>query len=250
MKRSITVFVIIVLLAIAAFSASAFIVTETEQVVVVQFGEVVRLVDKPGLNFKIPFIQDAKRFEKRWLEWDGDANQITTRDKRYIYIDVFARWRISEPLVFIETLRDEISAQGRLDDIIDNATRNVVANHNLIEAIRSTNRELVYTAEETAFSVNTIREDNTTVLDGDRDEPADEKDTAASGDEADTDQPAEDKHIARLIGVFDVEVKARALQNLEAEVGMKGDIVVDPGGFGGERVVCEQQGDAEYHRQE
>jgi membrane protease subunit HflC len=156
MSKSIIALVIIVLAGVIVFFASAFIVKETEQVVVVQFGEVVRLVDEPGLNFKVPFIQKAKKFEKRWLEWDGDANQITTLDKRYIYIDVFARWRISDPLVFIETLSDEVSAQGRLDDIIDNATRNVVANHKLIEAIRSTNRQLVYTGDEAHYSVKAI----------------------------------------------------------------------------------------------
>lgn len=141
-------FLIVLVIAGVFFFASAFLVRETEQVVVIQFGEVVRLVDKPGLNFLVPFVQEAKRFDKRWLEWDGAANQITTRDKRYIYIDVFARWRIKEPLVFIETLRDEQSAQGRLDDIIDNATRNVVANYRLIEAIRSTNRQFEYDVDE------------------------------------------------------------------------------------------------------
>ncbi len=156
MKPSVMPYIVVILLIIGALSTSAFVVSETEQVVVVQFGEVMRLVDKPGLNFKIPFIQEAMRFEKRWLEWDGDASQITTRDKRYIYIDVFARWRIKDPLVFIETLRDEDSAQGRLDDIIDNATRNVVANHRLIEAIRSTNRSLLNSRESALFGVNNI----------------------------------------------------------------------------------------------
>ena len=132
--------IVIAIIALVAFS-SAYTVDEAEQVVIVQLGKVVGdAVMKPGLHFKIPLIQEARRFEKRWLEWDGDANQTTTRDKRYIYIDVFARWRIDNPLLFIKTLRDEMSAQGRLDDIIDNATRNVIANHNLIEAIRTTNR--------------------------------------------------------------------------------------------------------------
>lgn len=148
MKKSLTFLILLLIIAGVGFFTSAFVVKESEQVVLVQFGEVIRLVDKPGLNFKLPVIQEAKRFDKRWLEWDGDANQITTRDKRYIYIDVFARWRISEPLVFIETLRDEESAQGRLDDIIDNATRNVIANHRLIEVIRSTNREFVTDLDE------------------------------------------------------------------------------------------------------
>jgi modulator of FtsH protease HflC len=115
----------------------------------VRFGEVIgEAVTKPGLHFKTPLIDEVKPFEKRWLEWDGEPNQITTLDKRYIYVDVFARWRIVNPILFIETLRDEQSAQGRLDDIMDNATRNVVANHNLIEVIRSTNRPFDESNEE------------------------------------------------------------------------------------------------------
>jgi len=147
MKKWIIIAVLVIAALIVA-SMSLYTVGEAEQVVIVEFGRVVGdPVDAPGLHAKLPW-QDARRFEKRWLEWDGDPNQITTLDKRYIYIDVFARWRIVEPLVFIEKLRDESSAQGRLDDIIDSAIRNVIANHNLIEAIRSTNREFVEPDEE------------------------------------------------------------------------------------------------------
>lgn len=153
MNRSLLGIVVVAIIAIVAFSTSAFIVKETERVVITQFGEVVRLEEAPGLSFKIPFVQEVKRLDKRWLEWDGDANQITTLDKRYIYIDAFARWRISDPMLFMETLRDERSAQGRLDDIIDNATRNVIANHRLIEVIRSTNRQFEYDAEEASMSM-------------------------------------------------------------------------------------------------
>jgi membrane protease subunit HflC len=143
--------IIAAVLAIAALivgSMTLYTVGEAEQVVIVEFGKVIgTTISEPGLHAKAPW-QDARRFDKRWLEWDGDPNQITTLDKRYIYIDVFARWRIVDPLVFIEKLRDERSAQGRLDDIIDSAIRNVIANHNLIEAIRSTNREFVEPDEE------------------------------------------------------------------------------------------------------
>jgi membrane protease subunit HflC len=147
MKRWIIIAVVAVIVLIVG-SMSLYTVGEAEQVVIVQFGQVMGdAITDPGLHAKLPW-QDARRFEKRWLEWDGDPNQITTLDKRYIYIDVFARWRIVEPLVFIEKLRDESSAQGRLDDIIDSAIRNVIANHNLIEAIRSTNRAFVEPDEE------------------------------------------------------------------------------------------------------
>jgi membrane protease subunit HflC len=126
----------------------AYTVKQHEQAVILAFGKVQgKPVTSPGLHFKNP-LYEARKFDKRWLEWDGDPNQITTRDKRYISIDVFARWRIKDPLVFIEKLKDESSAQGRLDDIIDSAVRNVIANHNLIEAIRTTDREFILSEEE------------------------------------------------------------------------------------------------------
>ncbi|HUT77469.1 MAG TPA: protease modulator HflC [Polyangia bacterium] len=141
MKKKLFISAVVAVLLLILLNTSLYTVGEAEQVVIVEFGKVVGdAVIDPGLHFKLPW-QDDRRFEKRWLEWDGEPSQITTLDKRYIYIDVFARWRIAQPLVFIEKLRDETSAQGRLDDILDNATRNVIANHNLIEAIRSTNRE-------------------------------------------------------------------------------------------------------------
>lgn len=163
MNKSLMTIIAAVVLGLIVLYAASFTVKETEQVVVVQFGKVVRVVEAPGIHFMLPFVQEAKRFEKRWLEWDGDASQITTADKRYIYIDVFARWRISDPLIFIESLRDEDSAQSRLDDIIDNATRNVVANHALIEAIRTTNREFSPPEEEQLLSEKT--DDLSTLVD-------------------------------------------------------------------------------------
>jgi len=140
MKKKAVIAAVIAVLLLILLRTSLYTVGEAEQVVIVEFGRVMgEAVTEPGLHFKLPW-QDDRRFDKRWLEWDGEPSQITTLDKRYIYIDVFARWRIADPLVFIEKLRDEVSAQGRLSDILDNATRNVIANHNLIEAIRSTNR--------------------------------------------------------------------------------------------------------------
>jgi membrane protease subunit HflC len=90
---------------------------------------------------KVPFLQKANYFDKRFLEWDGDANEVTTKDKRFIYVDTYARWRITDPLKFFQRLRDEIGAQSRLDDILDGETRSTVANHDLIEVVRSSNRE-------------------------------------------------------------------------------------------------------------
>ena len=123
----------------------AYTVDQTEQVVVTQFGRPVgqpinsNQADGagPGLHFKIPFIQTANRFEKRILEWDGPPAEMTTSDKLYVVVDTFSRWRIIDPLVYFQSLRDERSALSRIDDIIGSETRNVVARHDLIELIRS-----------------------------------------------------------------------------------------------------------------
>jgi len=131
------------LLAIAVFGC-AYTVDQTEQVVITQFG---RPIGGPinaqgsdsgaGLHFKLPFVQTANRFERRILEWDGPAGEMTTRDKLYVVVDTFARWRIADPLKYFQSLRDERSAISRLDDIIGSETRNVVARHDLIEVVRS-----------------------------------------------------------------------------------------------------------------
>jgi len=128
---------------------SAYVVNEFDQVIITQFGKPVGdAIDYPGLRFKTPFIQKVHRFDKRFLEWDGDPNQLPTRDKRFIYVDTYARWRITDPLKFFQRLRDERGAQTRLDDILDGETRNAIANHDLVELIRSSNR----TPEETELN--------------------------------------------------------------------------------------------------
>ncbi|MBN2364857.1 MAG: protease modulator HflC, partial [Calditrichaeota bacterium] len=100
-----------------------------------------------GIQFKLPFFHKANVFDRRFLEWDGDPNQIPTKDKRFIWVDTYARWRIKDPLLFFQRLRDERGAQSRLDDILDGETRNAVANHDLVEIIRSTNREIEISEE-------------------------------------------------------------------------------------------------------
>jgi membrane protease subunit HflC len=125
-----------------------YVVSETNQVIITQFGEPIgEAITNPGLHIKAPFIQKANYFEKRWLEWDGDANEIPTKDKKYIWVDTYARWRISDPLVFFQRVRDERGAQSRIDDIIDGETRNAIANFDLIEIVRSSNREFEMTEE-------------------------------------------------------------------------------------------------------
>ena len=139
---------------------ATYTVSETEQVILTQFGEPVGdPAASPGLHFKIPFIQRANVFEKRFLEWDGSPNQVPTRDKRFIWVDTYARWRITDPLLFFQRLRDERGAQSRLDDILDGETRNAVARHDLIELVRSSNRDasdVLIESEEEAVILESI----------------------------------------------------------------------------------------------
>ncbi|TDK50521.1 protease modulator HflC [Algoriphagus formosus] len=121
---------------------SYFILDETQQAIVTQFGKPVgEPRTDPGVNFKIPFLHKVQFFDKRYLEWDGDKNQVPTKDKKFIFIDTYARWEITNPLQFFIRLRDERSAQSRLDDILDGETRNAIASHDLLDIVRSTNRD-------------------------------------------------------------------------------------------------------------
>ncbi|MEP6916079.1 MAG: protease modulator HflC [Acidobacteriota bacterium] len=132
---------IVALAALLLFNSAYYEVNETSQVIVTQFGDPIGApVTTPGLHLKMPFIQQANYFDKRFLEWDGNPNQVPTKDKRFIWVDTYARWRIIEPLKFFQRLRDERGAQSRLDDILDGETRNSVARYDLIELVRSTNR--------------------------------------------------------------------------------------------------------------
>ncbi len=132
-------FAILILVGIALVVSGAFYtVNEAQQVVITQFGKPIgQPIAEPGLHFKLPFIQEANYFEKRFLAWDGEPNQIPTKDKRFIWVDTYARWRIADPLLFFQRLRNQRIAQSRLDDILDGGTRNVVASHKLIELVRS-----------------------------------------------------------------------------------------------------------------
>ena len=134
---------IIIFIVLALASGALFIVDETKQVVITQFGKPVgNPITSAGLHFKMPFIQDAHYFEKRLLEWDGDPNQIPTKDKKYIWVDTMARWKIVDALKFLQSVGNELSASSRLDDIINSATRDAVTGHLLIEAVRNSNRIL------------------------------------------------------------------------------------------------------------
>ncbi len=141
--KGLTVLVLIVAAVglIILFNA-AYTVDETEQVIITQWGKPVGdPITKPGLQFKVPFIQDVNRFEKRLMEWDGDEEQVPTLDKKFILVDSTARWLIKDPLKFFTSVRNEMGAQSRIDDIVDGATRAVISSLNLIETVRTTNRK-------------------------------------------------------------------------------------------------------------
>lgn len=149
------------LIAVVLFfgSGAAYIVPETQQVVITQFGMPVgTAVQEAGLHFKLPFIQKANYFEKRLLEWDGDPNQIPTRDKKYIWVDTIARWKIVDPLKFFQSVGNEWGAHARLDDIINSATRDVITANALVEIIRDSNRILETEPDEQLSGV-TISEE-------------------------------------------------------------------------------------------
>lgn len=140
---------IIVILLLIVLASALYTVKETEQVVITQFGRPVGSpVTKAGLHLKVPFIQTANYFEKRLLEWDGSPNQVPTSDKKYIWVDCFARWRIVDPLRFMQSVSTESEAHARLDNIVDAAIRDLITRNLLIEVIRSTNREMELSEEE------------------------------------------------------------------------------------------------------
>ena len=134
------IFIVIVFLVGGAF----FIVDESEQVVITKFGSPIgEPINTPGLKTKLPFIHTANYFDRRFLAWDGEPKQVSTRDKRFININTYARWRISDPLKYAQRLFDESKAQTRLGSILEGATQNAIANHDLIELVRSSNREYI-----------------------------------------------------------------------------------------------------------
>jgi membrane protease subunit HflC len=137
------ILIIVAVVIIVFVYNAAYVVNETEQVVITQFGRIVGdPKTSPGLKFKIPFIQRANFFAKNLLDWDGDPGQIPTLDKTFIWVDTFARWKITDPVKFFQTVNNPFNAVGKLNDIIDPAVRNFITSHRLIEAVRKSNREL------------------------------------------------------------------------------------------------------------
>jgi membrane protease subunit HflC len=118
--------------------SSAYVIDQSQQAIIVQFGEPVGgVVTEPGLHWKVPFVQDVRRFDKRLLAWDGDVSQIPTLGREFVIVDTTARWRIVDALQFLRSVRDEAGARTRLDDIIDSVVRDIVSGTELEEIVRS-----------------------------------------------------------------------------------------------------------------
>ncbi|MGB3195684.1 MAG: protease modulator HflC [Phycisphaerae bacterium] len=149
MKILASLVVAIVLIAAIVFSSALYTVSEFEYVVITEFGKPVRIVTEAGLRWKTPFIQKVTRIEKRILSWDGDPNDVITKDLKSIYIDTIARWRIVDPKQFYISLTGQIhNGMKKLDDIVDGVVRDIIGENTLIEVVRSTNRPLQYEVEE------------------------------------------------------------------------------------------------------
>ncbi len=140
MKR-VYVLVLVAILFVVLLGRPLYVVNEYEQVILLRFQKPVgNPISTPGLKVKLPFIDNVSRFDRRFLEWSGEKEEVPTRDKVFIEVDMYARWRITDPLRFLQSLVNERGAQSRLDTFIDGETRNAVARHDLREVIRSTNR--------------------------------------------------------------------------------------------------------------
>ncbi|MGC9363975.1 MAG: protease modulator HflC [Fidelibacterota bacterium] len=151
MKTGKIILLLLIVLIIVFFSTALFILDETQQAIITQFGKPVGLpVTQAGIHLKVPFIQKVLVFDKRILEWDGNPQEIPTKDNKFIYIDTFARWRISDALAFYKSNRSEMVGYSRLDDLLDGAVRDEIANHTLPEIIRNSDREMVIQEVESA----------------------------------------------------------------------------------------------------
>ena len=158
MKRE---YIYLALLAVllAVIMDGTYVVEEGRQAIITQFGEPRgNPITEPGLHFKLPLVQKANYFEKRFLQWDGDADQMPTKDKRFISVDTYARWRITDPLLFFQRLRDERGAQSRLDGILGGETRNAIARHDLVEVVRSSNREEAGISDESEEETSVLEQ--------------------------------------------------------------------------------------------
>jgi membrane protease subunit HflC len=143
MSRNITLSAVALAVLLFLGANSAFVIDQAEQGIVVQFGEPIGdVITEPGLHWRLPFVQEVRRFDRRLLAWDGDVSQIPTLGREFIVVDTTARWRIADPLQFLRSVRDEPGARARLDDIIDSVSRDIVSGTDLEEIVRSADWEV------------------------------------------------------------------------------------------------------------
>ena len=153
------IYSILIIIILFVFLSSVYVVDETEQIIITQFGKAIgEPTTEPGIGFKIPMIQKINRFPKNLLAWDGDPDQVNTLDKTYLWVDTFARWKITDPLKYFETVHYEQEAQARLDGILNSSIRNAITSNYLIETVRNSNRELDISdqAEDTASMMGDV----------------------------------------------------------------------------------------------
>ena len=166
-KNIIAIIIVSVLVLFVVLNASFYILPEGRQAIITEFGKPVsEPITEAGIKFKVPFVQEVRFVDKRILYWDGDPNQIPTKDKKYIKVDTTARWQIIDVLKFIQTVQNETSALARLDSIIDSATRDVISNHNLVEAVRDSNT-IVKKSEERKKLIESQKAEGQTFVDED-----------------------------------------------------------------------------------
>jgi len=158
------IFIIIILVAFVLSNSSFYTLSEGRQAIITQFGKPIgEPVTKAGLHFKVPFVQEVRYVDKRILSWDGFPNQIPTKDKKYIKVDTTARWRVVDALKFIQTVRNKNGARARLDAILDSATRDVISNQNLVEAVRNSNA-IIDNIEKKRAAIKTDRDEGKAIL--------------------------------------------------------------------------------------
>jgi membrane protease subunit HflC len=151
MRQKHTIFWILAAVLFISMQSSIYIVGEWQQAIITQFGKIVgKPVTEAGLHFKLPFVQDVRYFEKRMLNWDGEPAQVPTRDKKFIFVDTTARWRIDDPVKFLQTVQSERQALQRISSIIDGKTKNIISNYKLVETVRNTNRILEKASEQSS----------------------------------------------------------------------------------------------------
>jgi membrane protease subunit HflC len=140
MKKTITVLVVVAVIVILFLITGPFyVIEEGEQAVVIRFGRIISIQTDAGLKIKVPFVDNVNRFPKKILAWDGESQRIPTKENQFIWVDTTARWKISDPKLFYESVTTINGAQSRLDDVIDSAVRKIVSRNSLVEAVRNSN---------------------------------------------------------------------------------------------------------------